>query len=52
MAKICITKREKNKNCATCAHNMYEVEYEQYCCYAQPNAYGEVEWEPKEAEKR
>ena len=50
MAKACITKREKNKNCATCAHNMYEVE--QYCCYAQPNVYGEVEWEPKEVEKR
>jgi hypothetical protein len=47
MAKICVDGNSKKQNCKNCGHDMYDVEYEQHCCYAQPDAAGYVYWTPK-----
>lgn len=47
MAKICITERTPEKTCSKCEHYKYDVDYGEKCCYAVPNAFGEVEWKPK-----
>ncbi len=47
MAKICVSDEH---GCNDCRHYMFEIEYKEYCCYAKPNKFGEVEWEPKEEE--
>ena len=46
MAKMCITERTPEKTCSTCEHYKYDVDYGEKCCYAVPNAFGEVEWTP------
>ena len=46
MAKICVTERTPQKTCSTCEHCKYDVDYGEKCCYAVPNAFGEVEWTP------
>ena len=46
MAKMCITERTPQKTCSTCEHYKYDVDYGEKCCYAVPNAFGEVKWTP------
>lgn len=44
MAKFCITENTATKNCKNCGHYKYDVDYGEFCCCAEPNDKGEVEW--------
>lgn len=44
MIKVCVS---RNKKCKDCEHYKYDVNYNERCCYAEPDENGEVRWKPK-----